>query len=387
MIVCILSAFEDSLSKDTGYSTRIYNLAKGLAKFGNEVHIIVPGDTVKYEKTNGLIVHKLRGFLPKKFLYLISRLLGIAKSTSMYFYDPIFIFRIGKIVRRADIVQIEQQSAGGFLVPIMVKLWKKLVAVDCHDVFQSLRVEHTKKIRQILETAFEMITYKFANAILTVSDKEKALLVSCRIRKEKIEVIPNGVDTKQFDRLAINVSDVKRKYGLINCHVVIFVGNMEYLPNEQAVELIATKIAPIVCKEIDNVKFLIVGRYVKKINSQNLIFTGVVDNVAELLAVSDLAIAPLLHGSGTRIKILEYLSCSLPVVSTTIGIEGLDVKNEVNIMIEDDMNNFAMKVIKLLKDSTSSTKLARAARELVVNKYDWRNISKRLDTVYEKLLS
>lgn len=85
--------------------------------------------------------------------------------------------------------------------------------------------------------------------------------------------------------------------------------------------------------------------------------------------------------------IFEYFSCGLPVVSTTVGVEGLEVENGVHILIEDDMNKFAYKVVKLLKDKVLSTRLGNAARELVINKYDWKKIAGQLNTIYHNLLS
>lgn len=385
MRICILSSFEDLLSMDTGYSVRIYNLAKGLSQHGNKIHVIIPGFNVKLKKVDGFFVHKFPGFLPKKFLFLVSRLLGIAKPTSLYFYDPLFILRIRYLICQADVVQIEQQTAGGLLIPIIVKVWKKPVAVDCHDVFQSLRVKHTFRIRQILETIIEIFTYKFANIILTVSQKEKEILTSCGIREDKIKVVPNGVDTVKFDRSTVDISRVKKKYGLDGCHVVIFVGNMEYLPNREAVKLIAAKIAPLVWQEIANTKFVLVGRYNKKINLPNLIFTGVVEDVVELLAISDVAIAPLFHGSGTRLKILEYLSCGLPVVSTSKGVEGLSFENSNGVIVEDDLNGFARSIVMLIKNSPTE-KLRKSLRNSVLG-YDWKNISIQLHETYKDFLS
>jgi glycosyltransferase involved in cell wall biosynthesis len=385
MQICILSSFEDSLSRDTGYSVRIYNLAKGLAELGNKVHVILPGFDNSTEKMNQFFVHKFNGFLPKKLLHFLAKLLGIAKPTTLYFYDPFFVFKIRKLIYGANIVQIEQQTAGVLIVPVTVKIWKKPVVVDCHDVFQSLNVEHTFKFRRVLETFFEIFVYKSASLILAVSEKEKKILTSCGIMEEKIKVTPNGVDTEGFANSATNLAKVKRKYGLDNYRIVVFVGNMEYLPNLEAVELIATKIAPTVCKEVDNVKFLIVGRYVKAINSPNLIFTGTVKDVAELLAISDVAIAPLFRGSGTRLKILEYLACSLPVISTTKGVEGLNLKNGTSLIIEDDINEFAKSIIKLLKNKDLSEKLRRNARKSILD-YDWKKISAQLHKNYEDFL-
>lgn len=257
--------------------------------------------------------------------------------------------------------------------------------VDCHDVFQALRIKHTSAIRRFLETFLEKMAYKCSSAILTVSRKEKELLVSYGVKKDKIYVIPNGVDTRAFNP-SVEISHIKGRYDLRDFWTVIFVGNMEYLPNQEAVQVIASEIAPRVRKEIENVKFLIVGRTPTMMKVHDLIFTGVVDNVTELLVASDIAIAPLFHGSGTRLKILEYFSCGLPVVSTTVGVEGLDVKSGIHALIEDKMDRFTAGVIELLKDRELAVRLGKTARELVVNNYDWEEIAMQLNKVYHNLL-
>lgn len=383
--ICILSCFEDLMLKDTGSSIRIHNLAKGLASLGNEVHVIIPKDKVACEYVDGVVVHGEKGFCPKAILKIFCRLIGVSRPTSLFFYDLLFISRVSRIIRESDMVQIEQQSAGGLLIPIITRILKKPLVVDCHDTFQALRVKHTSMVRKILETFLEKMAYRHVDVILTVSEREKECLVSYGIGQRNIEVIPNGVDIEAFSH-SLDVTHVQGQYGLANFHAVIFVGNMKYLPNQEAVQVIASEIAPKVQKEINSTKFLIVGRTSAKMDLPTLAFTGVVENVAELLAASDVAIAPLFHGSGTRLKILEYFSCGLPVVSTTVGVEGLEVENGVNVLIEDDMNEFAIRVVKLLKNKTSSKRLGKAARELVVNRYDWKKIAKQLNTVYRNLL-
>ena len=385
MKICILSCFDDSMLRDTGSSTRIYHLARSLASLGHKVHIITPNDKMTYEYIDGLDVHGIKGFFPKVILEIFGKFLGVSRPTSLLFYDLLFISRAIRIIRESDAVQIEQQSACGLLAPIITRVLKKPLVVDCHDTFQALRVKHTGIVRKILETFLEKIVYRHANVVLTVSEKEKECLISYGIRRRKIEVIPNGVDTKAFNPL-LDVKHVRDRYGLKNFNTIIFVGNMEYLPNQEAVQKIASEIAPKVQKDIANTKFLIVGRIAPKMEMPSLTFSGVVENVAELLNASDIAIAPLLHGSGTRLKILEYFSCGLPVVSTTVGVEGLEVKNQVNVLIEDDMNEFAVKVTKLLKDGALSMRLGKAARELMLNKYDWKKIVRQLNTVYHDLL-
>ena len=389
MKICILSSFEDSLSRDTGYSVRIYNLATSLVKSGNEVFLIIPGFNRDVKKVGGLIVYTVKGFLPKWFLRALSRLLGIAKMSSIYFYDPFFILQVGKIIKRADVVQIEQQSAAGIFALIISMIWKKPLVADCHDVLQALRVRHVGMLRKSLELFLEKITYKFVDLVLTVSEKEKELLVSYGIGRSKIEVVPNGVDTEEFNvrNYMSCVSRIKEEYGLENCRIVIFVGNMEYFPNKEAVRLIAFKIAPNVRGKIDNVKFLIVGRLNEKIEVPDLIFVGRVKSVAEFLSVSDVAIAPLLQGSGTRLKVLEYFSCSLPVVSTSVGVCGLDVEDGTHVLIADDLEEFSDCIVRLLRDKELASKLGNASRQYVVDRYDWKIIGRRLSDTYKNLVN
>ena len=388
MKICILSSFEDSLSKDTGYSVRIYNLAKKLAELGNKVFLIIPGFNTSVKEIDGIIVYTIKGFLFRWILMIIGRLLGITKITSMYFYDPVFILRARKIIQQCDIVQIEQQSTGVFFAIITNKIWRKPVVADCHDVLQPLRINHTNMLRRILEFFCEIIIYKFVNLILTVSEEEKELLTSCGVEQSKIEIIPNGVDTNEFDinKHIQSTFQLRKQYGLENCHIVTFVGNMEYLPNREAVKLIAFRIAAAVKKKVPNVKFLIIGRISEKMDMPDLIFTGRVDNVAKFLSASDVAIAPLLRGSGTRLKILEYFSCALPVVSTTIGVRGLEVKNGIHALITDDIDEFSDMTIELLRDRELASKLGESSRQFVKMKYDWNIIGKKLNAIYETIM-
>jgi len=381
--ICFLGCLDDLLLKNTGASIRIYNLAKSLAELGHEVHIVIPGCKETFEWTDKVIVHRISGLLPYRVLRFISRLVGVSKASSLFLYDFSFILRSRHIILNSDIIQTEG-SVSSALITLFVKgVFKKPIIVDCHDTFQALRIKYQNTLRKILEIFLEKITYKYAKLILTVSERDKEFLMKYGVRQDRIVVIPNGVDTKAFTP-SLNTTKIEARYKLKDFYKVIFVGNMEYLPNQEAANLITTHIAPKVLSLIGNVKFLIVGRAPSELrtNSSDVVFTGVVEDVAEFLAVSDVAIAPLFQGSGTRLKILEYFSCGLPVVSTSIGAEGLDVKNGVNILIEDDMDKFATKIIDLLMNKELRIRLGKAAREFVTKKYDWRIIGKRLYAVY-----
>jgi len=374
--------------KDMGPSTRILNLARNLAALGHEVHIIIPGGNETFELIDRVIIHRINGLCPNGVLKFLSSLVGALRSTSLYFYDLSFILRACRTILKSDVIQIEESWGGALITLLLTKIFRKPVIVEDRDTFQALRIRR-KGLRKILEVFLEKVTCKYANLIIVVSEPDKKFLIRYMPTEQgKIVIVPNGVDTEAFTPV-LDTTLVQNRYNLKNFRIVVFVGNMEYQPNQEAVSVIASELAPRVQSKIKNVKFLMIGKLPPKNPpySCNLIFTGVVKNVAEFLVASDVAIAPLFSGSGVRFKILEYFSCGLPVVSTKIGVEGLEVKNGENVLIEDDINKFATKVIRLLKDRALSMKLGRAARDLVIDKYDWGKIVKQLDMVYYTLLS
>jgi glycosyltransferase involved in cell wall biosynthesis len=370
--------------RDSGGPVRTYHLAKGLAAEGHAVNVIIPGGDEAFDLDGEIRVTKINGLIPFGLLRFLSVLLGVERAASLYLYDPSFLLRALPIVSKSDLIQIDTPVPGGaFITFILARVFGRLVVIDSHDVFQALRIEYANILRKVIEVPMERVAYKNAKLILTVSNMDKTFLVRCGIPEGKIVVIPNGVDPSVF-ALSVGAEEhVKNRIKLKNFLTVIFVGNMEYSPNEEAVDFIAEKLAPRVLLEIHNVRFLMVGKKPSKLPSASgLIFTGVVQNVAQYLVASDVAIAPLLRGSGSRLKVLEYLSCGLPVVSTSVGAEGLKVENAVNVFIEDDLDKFHTKVIELLRNENLRTSLGRSGRELVIREYNWYAITKKLSATY-----
>jgi glycosyltransferase involved in cell wall biosynthesis len=199
----------------------------------------------------------------------------------------------------------------------------------------------------------------------------------------KIIVAPNGVTVNEplHEYGQIDKTDIRKRYGLGDSPVVVFVGNLAYAPNQQALELISSKIAPKVSEQVNNVTFLVIGKTPKETKIPKLVFTGYVKSVRELLNIASVGIAPLLQGSGTRLKILEYFSSSLPVVSTSVGAEGLAVESGREILIEDDLDAFAAHIVRLLKDPSRCTAIGEAAKT-VAFKYDWSIIAQTINNQY-----
>jgi len=218
---------------------------------------------------------------------------------------------------------------------------------------------------------------KFGRCI-TVSDLDRRLLMEGNPRL-KVEVIPNGVDTRMFTPLA----EPK------GAGALIFVGNMAYRPCVDAVLYFTRQILPLIKQAVPDVELWIVGQnpseQILKLNGDGIHVTGRVEDVRPYYGRCLASVVPLRAGGGTRLKILEALAMGRPVVSTSVGCEGLDLVDNEHILIADDPLSFARKTVGLLTDRSLREKLAGQGRQIAAARYDWSLIAKRLINIYEEI--
>ena len=196
-----------------------------------------------------------------------------------------------------------------------------------------------------------------------------------RATEKECHIVPNAVDTASF-------SEIKKKPH--KDLVCLFVGDFTYLTNQDAVkwlmEIFNFQFS------IFNFKLLLVGRnstkQIRDLASKNVIVDDSVEDIRDAYAQADIFLAPIRIGGGTRLKILEAMAAGLPIVSTTIGAEGLDIKNGENILLADDLWDFAKKTNDLLKNPALRDKVGSAGRLLVQQKYDWQLSIQKLEKVY-----
>jgi glycosyltransferase involved in cell wall biosynthesis len=185
-------------------------------------------------------------------------------------------------------------------------------------------------------------------------------------------VIPNGVDIAPTASCA--PSDPRP--------TLAFVGMMSYEPNIDGITWFVRHTLPLIRRSLPDVRLLIVGSdppsQVQQLHDgDGVVVTGTVPHVEPYLASAHVAIAPLFFGGGTRIKILEAFANRRPVVTTTIGAEGLDVRNGIHLLIADEPDPFARACVSLLGD-------ARRAEALVDNglafarRHDWEAVEQRI---------
>jgi glycosyltransferase involved in cell wall biosynthesis len=165
---------------------------------------------------------------------------------------------------------------------------------------------------------------------------------------------------------------------------VVFSGNMEYHPNRAAVRFFRREIWPGLRERWPGLVWRLVGRNpqaVKEFTSgdRRIEVRGPVEDAVAELARCRVAVVPLLAASGTRLKILEAWAAGLPVVSTSVGAEGLGTGHEEHLLLADDAGAFAREVTRLLACKDMRTRLGTAGRLLLEKEFTWEKAWQRLD--------
>jgi len=198
-----------------------------------------------------------------------------------------------------------------------------------------------------------------------------------------IHVVPNGVDVGWFAPPAGH--DPAPRHGLL------FAGTMHYGPNVDGALYFCREIWPLIRQAQPDATLVIAGARpgpeVLALGAlPGVTVTGFVEDMRPYLWGAAVSVVPLRNGGGTRLKILEAMAAGSPVVSTSIGAEGLDIADDENIVLADRPELFADEVVRLLRNSERRDRLRANGRRLVEQRYDWRAIAPRLEAAYASLI-
>ncbi len=318
-------------------------------------------------------------------------LTGRPIATNVMFYREV-AEKIRKLVtaRHVDIVQIEQS----LLAPYIEALppggnWKTILSF--HNLgfvqFQRyLRMQIGPKERLISTLKWLIFASRWEaryaerfDHCVVVSTAEHELLKTANPRL-RVSLVENGIDTQLCQPLEEASSG----------NVLLFVGSLMYPPNVDAVLFFCDSILPRIRQEVPDAKLLVVGHHApSRIQTlaarHDVTVAGQVPDMKPYYQQARLSVVPLRAGGGTRIKILEAMACGRPVVSTSLGCEGIHAIDEEHLLIADTPAEFAARVVEALKNRELRERLSRNARKLVESRYDWSLMAQRLLRVYSEL--
>jgi glycosyltransferase involved in cell wall biosynthesis len=217
-----------------------------------------------------------------------------------------------------------------------------------------------------------------ADATIAVSAADARALVRVG-RPRRLVVASNGVDTAALPFRGAQPDGA----------TLLFTGTMDFRPNVDAVVWFVRQVWPRIRAARPDARFAIAGRAPKPevlaLAGDGVEVTGEVPDVAPLFRNATIYVAPLRIGGGVRLKLLEAFAYGVPVVSTSLGAEGIDAVDGRDIAIADRPGAMADRVLALLGDAPRRAGLAAAARQLVEARYDWRTIVPAVEAVYDEI--
>ena len=218
------------------------------------------------------------------------------------------------------------------------------------------------------------------DACTVVSEAESSLLQRYLPQFQAVEVIPNAIDLKKYREF--DHSDRLEK-------TLIFTGSFQYFTNYEAMIWFIGDIYPLVQDQIPDIRLMITGDHANLPlpADTGVELTGFVDDVRPLIARSNICVVPLRQGGGTRLKILEAMALGTPVVSTSKGAEGLDVRDGKHVLIADTPSTFAQAIIRLIEEPETGLEISENAHKMVVEKYNWSVEKTRFLTLVDTVVS
>jgi glycosyltransferase involved in cell wall biosynthesis len=285
------------------------------------------------------------------------------------------ILSLGK--RGFDLALIEHTNMARFLpvlpmnLPVILDLHNVHSLMALREAGESTGADAEQAQREAERTRrFESWAAAQAAVCLVVSEAE-AEAARRHLNARNVRVVPNGVDTFHFQP--------DGEAGEDGC--LLFSGTMDYAPNIAGVEFFVTQIWPLIRREIPHAKFHIVGARptpaVLRLAGADVVVHGRVPDMAAYFRQAAVVVVPLLHGGGTRLKILEAAASGRAVVSTPLGAEGLDLCDGRELLLAAEPAAFAEAVLTLLRSPQRRVEIGRWARR-AAQRYDWEDIGDNL---------
>ncbi|GAB4263672.1 MAG: glycosyltransferase family 4 protein [Candidatus Promineifilaceae bacterium] len=231
-----------------------------------------------------------------------------------------------------------------------------------------------------------MLVEQLDHTMVVIEPDRKALLAGAGNGRaarltEKISVIPIAVDTNVLQ-------PVKRRSTSRN---ILTLGSLNYPPNADGIRWFVQDVFPLIRQEAPDVTLTVIGKnppadFVRWAEQEPAVFdvTGYVEDLTPCMEKAALMVVPVRAGSGMRVRLLEAFARSMPTVTTTIGLEGIEAESGREVLVADTPEEFARAVLHLLHNPALQSHLAEHGRLLAQKKYDWRVVLAKMDAVYQK---
>lgn len=376
----------------SGFTTRVYQLARQLSK-RHRVTLLSYAALSDHERATELALELRVHAVPHDYGPMRAR--RLAQGASMVSPRP-FASRVvySREMQQAidalcserdyDVVQLESSALCTFAFPARSRL-----VLDEHNIEYELLRRMSEGERSVARRAFNRLEYarfrRFerswwprVDCCVVTSEREAPVVQACAPRT-LVAVVPNGVDVDYFRPLP---NDVEPR-------TLVFNGFLTYRPNLDAAQYLLDEIWPLVLRRCPDARLTIVGggpdQDLRRLRRPSVEVTGHVPDIRPYLGRAAVVGVPVRIGGGTRLKVVEGLALGKAMVSTSLGCEGLAVRDGQHLLLGDDAGSFAARVLELFANPAQGARLGTAGRRMVEEHYSWQTAGDRLEAAYERL--
>ncbi len=379
-----------------GGAIGIFNLSKDLASLGHDVHLLAM-NTKKHNASNVNIpsipnyqidyVNVNTDIHPVKLLInlFFSRLPYIAER----FISKKYLNKLTSLLyqNHFDIIQIEGPYLW-FCLDAIRKLTDSKVSMKSHNIEHEIWQRTATIEKNLIKKLylyhlayrikkFEISVFNRFDFIFAVTPRDKNIFIKLGVVKPVL-LVPTGINPTKTHFA-----------NQIDLNTIFFIGGLDWIPNQEGLLWFTDKVWPKLISKHPQLMFHVAGRNApkwlpKRLNKTNIKFHGEVKESHAFMGQYGIMISPVFSGSGMRVKIVEGMSLGKPIVTTTLGAEGLDVNDGKDIVIADTIETFCSKIIELIENKKLTERLALNAHKNAVEKYNNIDIAKNVAEFYAK---
>jgi len=376
----------------TGGQTRSYNLIKRLSQLGHKITLfcLVKDDKERrYVSELEKFCKEIQVFNRPKKPWTINNIL----KTGFSFYPFLVIRNWASKEKKAIKRKLENEkfdlihAETFYVMPHIPKTAIPILLVE--QTIEYLVYRHYAEgfanflIRPFLYLDVLKMKYwekKFweqASKVVAMSKEDEEIMLS-QVPGLDVGIVPNGVDGDYFGEKIIRKLDKP---------IILYLGNFTWLQNREAVNVLIDKIWPKIKAKLVNAELWIIGKDAQKFfpNLSKDIRVEEVEDVRGVYQQASVLVAPIYGGGGTRYKNFEAFASGLPVVTTSIGIGGIDAEDGVDVIIRDEPGKIAEAAVEIMENDELYKKIAENAKRLVKEKYNWDPIARNLSRIYDAL--
>lgn len=377
----------------SGGKREVLEMIDGLVEYGVDVTVVSfvgpDHEAAEMERALGCTVRPIPGLPDRNWKNVIRNLLSPDPLPVMKARNDAYLDAVRDQLDDADVVHLHELQISYLAaelpddVPTVVRL-----ANVKHEIYRQFarHTTHPGKAAyaylQFLKTRrFETRLPGTTDRTLTITPEDRRRLLD-NGATGRIKVVPASVDVSEYGPVDHDPVSM----------TVTFFGSMNYHPNEDAATWFADEVYPQLRDRFGDLQFEIVGKDptapVRALDDRDgITVTGFVDDLQSAVSRAAVVVLPIRVGTGVRMKALHAMAMGKPIVSTTVGIQGIEVDDGTHVSVADAPDDFAAAVRVLLTEPDRQHRYRKNARELVERAYTWDVITDRLVTQYREVLA